>query len=69
MKDSAGYDPQPPRPAWGIRPPPRKTQSMTRPILVAPAPNRVVLPVQQCLGMAAEALVTPLKRAAGGMTY
>lgn len=32
---------------------------MQRPILVAPAPNRVVIPVRQCLGMAAEPLVEP----------
>lgn len=59
MKTPAGYDPQPPRPPWGIRPPPRKTQSMQRPIVVAPAPNRVVIPIRQCLGMSAEPLVAP----------
>ena len=57
MKDFAGFNPQPPRPPWGIRPPPRKSQSMTRPILVAPAPSRVVIPVRQCLGHPAEPLV------------
>ena len=32
---------------------------MQRPILVAPAPQRVVIPVRQCLGMPAEPLVAP----------
>jgi len=59
MKTPAGFNPQPPRPAWGIRPPTRKTQSMARPILVAPPPDRVVIPIRQCLGMPAEPLVTP----------
>jgi len=55
----AEFNPQPPRPAWGIRPPPRKAQSMVRPILVAPVPERVVIPLRQCLGMPAEPLVAP----------
>lgn len=32
---------------------------MRRPILVPPAPERVVIPIRQCLGMAAEPLVAP----------
>ncbi len=59
MKTPAGFDPQPPRPGWGIRPPTRKKQSMQRPILVPPAPARVIIPIEQCLGMAAEPLVAP----------
>lgn len=57
MNKPVGFDPQPPRPVWGIRPPPRKTRSMQRPILVAPAPDRVVIPVRQCIGMDAEPIV------------
>lgn len=59
MKTPVGFDPQPPRPLWGIRPPTRKNASMMRPILVAPAPERVVIPIRQCLGMAAAPLVAP----------
>jgi electron transport complex protein RnfC len=62
----AAFNPQPPRPSWGIRPPPRKDQSMVRPILVAPAPNQVVIPLRQCLGMAAETLVTPGQKVQAG---
>jgi electron transport complex protein RnfC len=57
MKPPMEFDPQPPRPLWGIRPPTRKSASMMRPILVAPAPEQVVIPIRQCLGMSAAPMV------------
>jgi electron transport complex protein RnfC len=59
MNAPGRYNPQPPRPAWGIRPPPRKIESTRLPILEAPVPERVVIPIRQCLGMSARALVSP----------
>jgi electron transport complex protein RnfC len=55
----AAYDPQPPRPEWGIRPPTRKTGSLKLPILEASPPGWVVIPIEQCLGVSARAIVTP----------
>jgi len=52
------FNPQPPRPAWGIRPPTKKVASMELPILNAPVPDQVVIPIQQCLGLTAHATVT-----------
>lgn len=57
MKTPVGFNLQPPRPLWGIRPPTRKSASMLRPILVAYAPERVIIPIRQCLGMAAAPIV------------
>ena len=59
MNGPRSYNPQPPRPIWGIRPPPRKIDSTQLPILTAPLPGRVVIPIQQCLGMVARPIVTP----------
>ena len=59
MSKPTGYDPQPPRPEWGIRPPPRKTRSLEHSILEAPLPARVVIPIGQCLGVSAHAIVEP----------
>ena len=57
MTSPGSYNPQPPRPPWGIRPPPRKIESTGLPILTAPIPDQVVIPIQQCLGMTAHAIV------------
>jgi electron transport complex protein RnfC len=59
MNEPGSYNPQPPRPVWGIRPPPRKTESTELPILTAPLPDEVNIPIQQCLGMPARAVVSP----------
>ncbi len=56
--DTAEINARPPRPIWGIRPRPRKPMSLTQPIRAMPPPARVVIPVDQCLGMAAQPLVT-----------
>jgi electron transport complex protein RnfC len=66
MNKPAGYDPQPRRPEWGIRPPPRKTRSLELPILEAPLPAWVVIPISQCLGVSAHAVVTPGQRVRTG---
>ena len=66
MSDPARYNPQPPRPAWGIRPPPKKNVSTALPILTAPSPAQVVIPIRQSLGMPARAIVTPGQRVRTG---
>jgi len=58
MKGTVDFNARPPRPAWGIRPLPRKTISLAQPIRTLPPPKRVVIPINQCLGMAARPLVT-----------
>jgi electron transport complex protein RnfC len=65
-KKPARYDPQPPRPEWGIRPPTRKSRSLQLPILEAPLPERVVIPIAQCLGVSAHTIVTPGQRVRTG---
>jgi electron transport complex protein RnfC len=59
MNAPGRFNPQPPRPAWGIRPPPKKTESTRQPVVEAPIPEQVVIPVRQCLGMSARVIVTP----------
>lgn len=66
MTSPGSYNPQPPRPPWGIRPPPRKTESTRLPILTAPIPDQVVIPIQQCLDMTANAIVHPGQRVLTG---
>jgi electron transport complex protein RnfC len=66
MSEPARYNPQPPRPAWGIRPPAKKNVSTHLPILTAPLPGEVVIPIQQCLGRPARAIVTPGQRVRTG---
>jgi len=66
MSKPAGYDPQPPRPEWGIRPPPRKARSLELPILEAPLPRWVVIPIDQCLGVSAHAIVKKGQRVRTG---
>jgi len=58
MNATAGYNAQPPRPVWGIRPRPRKPISLMQPIRTMPPPKCVVIPIDQCLGMAARPLVS-----------
>jgi len=58
MTETVKYNARPPRPAWGIRPLPRKTISLQQPIRTMPPPERVVLPIAQCFGMTAQPLVT-----------
>lgn len=58
MKASSGFNARPARPLWGIRPPANKDQSLAQPVRVMPPPARVVIPVDQCLGLAGEPLVT-----------
>ena len=55
--DPAGFDAQPPRPTWGVRTPLRKSVSTREPILVAPAPARVCIPLVQGETPAARPLV------------
>lgn len=57
MNGIVEYNARPPRPAWGIRPQPRKPVSLTQPIRTMPPPGRVTIPIDQCLGMAAKPLV------------
>ena len=45
MSAATLYDPQPRRPAWGVRTPLRKELSTRAPILQAPAPSRVTIPL------------------------
>jgi electron transport complex protein RnfC len=66
MTSPGSYNPQPPRPAWGIRPPARKIESTQLPILTAPIPDQVVIPIRQCLGMTASAIVRPGQRVRTG---
>ncbi len=51
------YDARPARPGWGIRARARKPISLQQPIRTMPPPERVVIPVDQCLGMVAQPLV------------
>lgn len=55
MNAPATYNPQPPRPAWGVRIPQRKSLATRTPILRAPPPARVLIP----LGPGARLLVVP----------
>ena len=49
MNTPERFNPQPPRPAWGIRPPTKKLASMQLPILRAPVPDEVVIPIHQAV--------------------
>lgn len=60
------YNPQPPRPAWGIRAPTRKTAATRHSIVVAPAPAEVTLSLLQSAGPEAKPLVRPGQRVAAG---
>ncbi|MEQ1802193.1 MAG: electron transport complex subunit RsxC [Gammaproteobacteria bacterium] len=56
------FDPQPRRPAWGVRMPLRKSLSTSEPLLVAPPPATVCVPMAQGPGAAARPVVTPGQR-------
>ena len=60
------YNPQPPRPAWGVRVDPRKNLSTARPIVQAPLPAHVQVPLGKHATAAAPALVVPGERVLKG---
>lgn len=66
MSEPRVYNPQPPRPAWGVRVDPRKAMSTSRPIVTAPLPSRVQLPLGKSPGFATAALVQPGDRVRTG---
>ncbi|UCG73377.1 MAG: electron transport complex subunit RsxC [Chromatiales bacterium] len=53
------YNRQPPRPAWGVRVDPRKTLSTSEPIVAAPLPTQVQLPLELGPERRAQAVVAP----------
>jgi len=57
VTDPLAYDAQPPRPAWGIRAPLRKSLSTSERILVAPPPASVCISLAQGPGAPARAMV------------
>ncbi len=60
MSAATPYDPQPRRPAWGVRAPLRKGLSTRVPILPAPAPSRVTIPLSSGVaGISARPIVVP----------
>jgi len=50
VSDPLAYDPQPRRPAWGVRVPRRKARSTHLALLVAPPPSQVCISLAQCPG-------------------
>lgn len=52
------WNPQPPRPPWGVRPPPLKQAGLGRPIRQAPPPAEATLPLAQGPGDDARPLVS-----------
>jgi electron transport complex protein RnfC len=58
-RDPVAFDPQPRRPAWGVQVPRRKSQSTRGPILDAPPPARVTIPLAQPPLPAARPVVVP----------
>jgi len=57
VTDPLAFDAQPRRPAWGVRTPLRKARSTSEPILVAPPPDSVCIPLAQGPGAPARAMV------------
>ena len=57
MSASAIWNPQPRRPTWGVRTPRRKTLATQTPILVAPPPARVTIPLGSSVGVSAQPVV------------
>jgi electron transport complex protein RnfC len=57
VTDPLAYDAQPRRPVWGVRAPLRKSLATREPILVAPPPPDVCIPLAQGPGPPARALV------------
>lgn len=68
MSDPAGtrFNPQPRRPAWGVRSPRRKSLSIREAIRVAPVPDRVVLALAPDSGPAPAPAVAPGQRVRTG---
>jgi len=56
------YDAQPRRPAWGVRTPLRKSFSTREPLLVAPPPSAVCVPLAHGLAAPARPVVVPGQR-------
>jgi electron transport complex protein RnfC len=57
MSTTARYNPQPRRPAWGVRTPRRKTLATLEPILHAAPPARVTIPLSSSIGVSAQPVV------------
>lgn len=47
MNDAWTFDPQPPRPGWGVHAPPLTAQSVRHPIATLPLPDEVAMPLLQ----------------------
>lgn len=62
MSSPASYNPQPRRPAWGVRTPRRKTLATLAPILRAAPPVRVIIPLSSNAGVSAQPIVLPGQR-------
>lgn len=60
--DRIAFDAQPRRPAWGVRTPLRKSLSTREPLLVAPPPTLVCVPLAQGPGGVARPVVVPGQR-------
>lgn len=59
MSDPVVWNAQPRRPAWGVRTPRRKTLATQAPILRAPPPARVTIPLVGGAGTSAQPVVVP----------
>jgi electron transport complex protein RnfC len=59
MNAPASYNPQPRRPAWGVRTPRRKKLATLVPILHAAPPVRVTIPLGSSVGISAQPVVVP----------
>ena len=57
MSTPASYNPQPRRPAWGVRTPVRKSLATLTPILRAEPPARVTIPLGSSTGHSAQPVV------------
>lgn len=59
MSATAIWNPQPRRPTWGVRTPRRKALATQTPILIAPPPVRVTIPLTTSAGVSAKPVVVP----------
>lgn len=66
MKQRRGFNLQPARPVWGVHPPLHREMSMQRGLSAAPLPSRVIIPVDQSLGVSAAPLVRTGQRVRTG---
>ena len=62
VTDPVAYDPQPRRPAWGVRTPLRKSLSTGVAVLIAPPPPLACISLAQCPGAAARPAVVAGQR-------